>query len=249
MKAIGIFSAVLVFASSAPLASAAMQLAYQVAGVDPAPVVCSYLAPPTATAAVCTSSINDHGVSISFFDGASNSPGGAPFNNANQSSTSVQITNTSTTLTETLNLWVWAPGFTTPTAPPNIFWASNFTGTWLGGSGTIGMTSCADTGYPGTPSTAYCTSGPTLTNTTVPFSGVNTAPQNTVMTNVATLGPPYTLEEDITVVLAPSSQVNVESSQVLTPVPEPMSIALLGGVILLTSGAIRRKRKQEASRV
>jgi hypothetical protein len=35
----------------------------------------------------------------------------------------------------------------------------------------------------------------------------------------------------------------------VTSVPEPMSITLLGGVVLLTLRAIRRKRNQEASRV
>jgi hypothetical protein len=46
--------------------------------------------------------------------------------------------------------------------------------------------------------------------------------------------------------LGANSNLNVITSSVLTPVPEPMSIALLGGVLILTSGAIRRKRNQAA---
>jgi hypothetical protein len=44
--------------------------------------------------------------------------------------------------------------------------------------------------------------------------------------------------------LGANSNLNVITSSVLTPVPEPMSVALLGGVLLLTTGAIRRKQKQ-----
>jgi hypothetical protein len=40
--------------------------------------------------------------------------------------------------------------------------------------------------------------------------------------------------------------MNAITSSVLTPVPEPMSIALLGGVVLLTARAVRRKRQAKA---
>jgi hypothetical protein len=61
---------------------------------------------------------------------------------------------------------------------------------------------------------------------------------------ITVLGSPYALAEHITLALGAGSNLNVITSTVLTAVPEPMSIALFGGVVLLTSGLIRRKRNQ-----
>jgi hypothetical protein len=265
MKAIAVLAGALIFASFAPSANAAMQLAFQVVGVNANPVVCgaagsntAYTVPPTSTLAICTgtvptpgSAINDDNVSISFFDGSSNSPGGAPNPNSNQAATTVAITNTGAT-TETLNLWVWAPGFTSPTAPPGFDWVSNLQITSVSGKGTVGMNSCVDTDYPGPTSTNTCPTlagntatdtGPQLANDTLSYSGAATVPTDTVSEVVSAGVPsPFTLEEMITVTLSAGAQVNLATSQVLTPVPEPMSIALLGGVLILVSRAMRRKR-------
>jgi hypothetical protein len=51
----------------------------------------------------------------------------------------------------------------------------------------------------------------------------------------------------ITLVLSKGAVLNVVTSQILTPVPEPASIALLGGVMLFIavgSRLVRRKRSQ-----
>lgn len=55
----------------------------------------------------------------------------------------------------------------------------------------------------------------------------------------------YAFEQEVTVVLAAGDTVNYSDSQFLTPVPEPMSVALLGGILLLTGRAIQRRRKQQ----
>ena len=62
--------------------------------------------------------------------------------------------------------------------------------------------------------------------------------------SIGTLSAPYSLQEKVTLTFNNAGSVNFVTSQVLTPVPEPMSIALLGAVFLLTSRSILRKRKQ-----
>jgi hypothetical protein len=62
---------------------------------------------------------------------------------------------------------------------------------------------------------------------------------------ILSLGPAaYALDEQLSIFLAPGESINFAGSTTLTPVPEPMSIALLGGVVLLTSRLIRRKQNQ-----
>jgi hypothetical protein len=52
----------------------------------------------------------------------------------------------------------------------------------------------------------------------------------------------YALDEEFDITVGALATVTFSSGSTLTPVPEPMSIALLGGVVLLTSRLIRRKR-------
>jgi hypothetical protein len=43
------------------------------------------------------------------------------------------------------------------------------------------------------------------------------------------------------------SEMNFSNNTTLTPVPEPISIALLGGVLVFTSGLIRRKANRKSA--
>ena len=62
---------------------------------------------------------------------------------------------------------------------------------------------------------------------------------------VSSLGAPYAIDELLHLTLGGGGSVNLAASTTLTQtaVPEPASIALLGGALLLVSG-IRRKRNQ-----
>jgi len=62
----------------------------------------------------------------------------------------------------------------------------------------------------------------------------------------------YALGQEITLEVAGGDSVNYSMSQALTPsttapVPEPMSVGLLGSVLLLTGRGLHRRRKQQDS--
>jgi len=239
MKTIRMFVGVAVLASSATLANAAIQISYQVVGVN-SPTVCSTGA--TATFASCSSVAADN-VTIASIQATSNSPGGSPFPNANEFADTVTIINTGST-TENVNIWIGAPGFTFPTAPPGILYSSNLNVTSTSGTGSVGLESCADTANGTTPpTTAFCSGAGSilLTNDSASYSGVTSSPSDTVTTNIASLGAPYSLEQMITISLGVGSQINIISSQVLAPVPEPTAVLLLGSMLLGVGMISRRK--------
>ena len=68
--------------------------------------------------------------------------------------------------------------------------------------------------------------------------------QNDKSGTIGVLPTPYAIDEVITLTLGARSSMNFSASTTLTATPEPMSVALLGGVLVLTGGLMRRKRKQ-----
>jgi hypothetical protein len=181
-------------------------------------------------------------LTINNLSASSNSPGTSSL--SFEVSTALDIINTSSS-TETITVNIEAQGFTAPTAPPDLVTLlSNAGGTVFVGSGVnaLSFESCLDE----TNSLAGC-SGSTLNaildtpTITAPgsFSQSSTTP-------IASLAAPYALDEAFTVTLGAGGSINLSNSTTLTaiPVPEPMSITLLGGAVLLCSGMLRRKRKQ-----
>jgi hypothetical protein len=236
MKTIAGFIGILAFAACAPLAQASLQISYQVDG-NPA-VVCntgSDTGPVT-----CNATIGN--VAISNTSGSSNSPGTAT--NANTFNADLSITSTTA---HTLQLWFSAQDFTRPNTPPAIDFSSSLSITSISGSGSVVGVSCVDTGNGLAPPTStFCASGPSITNATETYSG-SSSKADTQHSTISSLGPAlFSMSEHITITLGAGSALNVITSSVLAPTPEPMSIVLLGGVVLLTSRLIRRKQNRSA---
>jgi hypothetical protein len=131
-----------------------------------------------------------------------------------------------------------------PTAPPTITLFSHIGGTVLvpGTGDAVSLISCVNTGVGGCPGTF---NAPTITPT-LPTTA-NGSFDGDSMLDIASLASPYSVDELITVTLAAGSQINFSASTTLQAVPEPVSIASLGSIVLLISGLLKRKLKKGLS--
>jgi hypothetical protein len=185
-------------------------------------------------AAVDTSSATGN-LSFSFAAGTFtisglNSTSGSPF-------ASLTMTlNGTPSVPQTLTIAVSDNNFTNPALPITI--AQNVSGLALFGSGpTANLTA---TGYYGSNNVNFNTGGASTTNATATLGSAAGTGVSATITGAGA----YSLTEFISVNITsvganPGMQVNANLTA--TPVPEPTSIALLGGVLLLTGTTLRRR--------
>lgn len=147
----------------------------------------------------------------------------------------------------TVTIWLAAQNFAMPIAPPALAIqdVSSLTLIPTQGTGTVALQSCIDQNN-GTapPNGTYCgAAGDLKINSSLGYT--DTTSHSVDVTGFTTsLSAPFSLSQMVTLTLGANTILEVQTRQVLTPVPEPFSIALLGGVILLTTRSIRRKRNQ-----
>lgn len=242
MKRFVCLVAVLAVLALAPSAHATMQLVYQINGGTV--TVCN--TGPDAGPVLCPT-ISQSGVAVTFFSGLSNSPGTPA--NAQEFSSTLDISNTSGSAA-TVVLWVSAQNWTQPTAPPgSLLWSNEQSldgtlGTTTGNAlDCLDATNAGEPGGIGTSTPTYCTAGMTLDNVAQTITGSSSASHTTTML-VPTLTAPYAMSTQITLNMAAGAEMHFQDSQILAQTPEPLSLALLGGVLLLTSRALRRKKSQ-----
>jgi len=248
-KRIGLFGALAMMAI-APLAHADYQIAYQIGGG--AITSCLDNADnQNLSSMACGTTAS--GITLTGLTGGSNSPGVPSL--ADEFSSSGRLVNNNTTGTVTIHIWYSAAGFTMPVTGGSVTainYASNSSGTSVqvvGGASTLGLESCADETAAGGVGSNFCSApAATLTNPVLNYpNGLGGSVNNSIMEVFSPLTATYSLEQEVTVVLNNGDTVNFSDSQGLTPVPEPMSIALLGGVLLVTVRTIQRRRKQQNS--
>jgi len=239
MKAIVSFAGALLLACFAPLAHANFQISYQV-GAGPI-INCANSGTDTLASCFAVPTVIDatSGLQITQLTGTSNSPGTA--SQARQTGSVVDIINTNAV---TLKIWLAAQDFTAPTTPPAIDYKTSLTIIPTTGIGSATLESCVDTSN-GTapPLGSFCSSSAATLNNATSYAGTTSLASNNEST-ISSLSGTYSLSQLLTLTLGAGSEVEVQTRQVLTPVPEPISIALLGAVFLLTSRSILRKRKQ-----
>jgi hypothetical protein len=248
------FFGVLAAMAITPMAHANYLIAYVINGAPSASTTCLNNPVSTNLSGSPTScNVVVGGVTLGNLTGNSNSPGTTGL--ADEFSSSGELSNGSAGEV-TVNIWYAAQGFAMPVtggSVTGINFASNSSGTSVNvaapSSSTVQLESCIDEVAAGGVGTNFCASpAKTLTNAKLQYpAGLGGVVDNTLNTTFSPLTATYTLEQEITIVLDPGDSVNYSMSQALTPVPEPLSVGLLGGVLLLTGRALQRKRKQSVS--
>jgi len=228
-KLMGVLPAAALLCVFSTLAHATIQIQYSIDGG--APVTCG---PDASNAVLCGGALSPF--LISFLGASSNSPGQPGI--AEETSATVRIRNT-TSATHNISIQVGSDGFTQPTTPPGVDFLSHIGGTVVTGSAlnTLSFTSCLKESASLTPCFApdgSVTGVPTIT-------GVGSFSNDQTGT-ILSLTAPYSIGEHINLTLGAGSEINFAASTTLTqPVPEPASIALLGGVVLLAGRMIRKR--------
>ena len=198
---------------------------------------CSNVATPPLPAGVTIQTLSTNGQQTAAF--------------SQQFTTNLIVQNNSAS-SQTLTLDFALTNFTSPTIPPatGVNDASSFTINETIGSATGQLTSCVDQSNNLAPPdhTPFCSMGApgqAPPNPAVMVSGAQTS-SNTTTGVITALHAPFALSEQITLTLAAGTNLNVTASQILTPVPEPGAILLLGTAILGVTTVVRRKARKRS---
>jgi len=243
MTKIATFVGAAVLAIWAPLAQATIQIQYQIDGVGPL-ITCA-----TGTDAIGASTgILCGGIAgpptTTGLEASSNWPGTSSLSEV--LGAVLSISNTSTA-THKIEIFITAQDFTAPVTPPNIILDSHVGGTVAVGSAAdlLSFKSCVDP----TNSLTACAAGSIQSGLGTPAITAAGSFKDDQFGVITSLASPYSISQELTVTLGAGANVNLSTSTTLTPVPEPMSIVLLGGVVLVSSRLVRRRRRGQASQV
>jgi len=177
------------------------------------------------------------GVTITTFQGTSNSPGGPAISMQTGSVTTIDAS-----VAGTLILYLAAQNFSFPTAPPGFVTDdTSLTVIPTQDTGTVALTNCVDQSNGTAPPVGPFCSSPAIsvTNATISFSGV-TQQSNAGFGSTATLSSMFSLSEMITIAFS-AGTLEVQTRQVLSSVPEPASIVFLGTTTLVLISFFRKR--------
>jgi hypothetical protein len=227
------FLSVLAMVAGAPLARADFQIAVN-------GVVCNALVTGNPTGSLTCPSVSGAafglptGVTITNLAvTGTNNPGFAQ-----QLGTTLLIQNT-TGAAVTITIGLSDTGFTSPVTPPIITDASGAMLNNTTGTNSFTLTSCVNQAN----NPLFCPSpapGEAPQNPTLTITGANTQ-SNETNGMITALASPFSLVQRLSISAGANSNFNVKSSQVLSNVPEPTSVLLLGTVLLGVTGLLRKR--------
>jgi hypothetical protein len=130
--------------------------------------------------------------------------------------------------------------FSAPVTPPLISDASGSTINGTTGTNSITLTSCVNQANLLTPPCGSPAPGMAPPNGTLIVTGANTS-SNESNGSITSLAAPFALTQHIALSAGAGADFNVTTSQVLSSVPEPTSVLLVGGGLLGVTGLLRKR--------
>jgi len=151
--------------------------------------------------------------------------------------TTLLVTNT-TGATVSITIDIADTDFTMPVTPPPISDSSGATINGTTGTNSLTLTSCVSTNNLFTPCAGAPGEAPANPTLNVTGGATNS---NETKGSISALAAPFSLQQHIVLSAGAGSDFNVTTSQVLSSVPEPTSVLLLGGVLLGVTGLLRKR--------
>jgi hypothetical protein len=224
-----IFGSLLTLGLLATVAAAgAIQISY---ALDGGPIVVCGVSPANTTTSCVDTSLP---LNITGLTSTSNSPGlpsGAVL------TTKLSVANL-TSVAHVLDLFIAAQDFTIPVTAPPVNFTSQIGATVITGSSlnSLSFTSCLDQANElGPPSGTFCgvPAGSIMLSPSITTAGPFFNTQTTI--SVAALAAPYAVDQRLTLILGAGASVDLSTTLIsaVTPVPEPASGTLLGGIAIL----------------
>jgi len=153
--------------------------------------------------------------------------------------TTLLVTNT-TGSAFAINIDIGDTNFSAPVTPPPIADSSGSTINGTTGTNSITLTSCVNQANLLSPGCGSPAPGMAPPNGMLTVTGPNTS-SNESKGSITTLTAPFALTQHIALSAGAGADFNVTTSQVLSSVPEPTSVLLLGGVLLGVTGLLRKR--------
>jgi hypothetical protein len=235
------------FLAFTPLAHANFAITYSVNGAAPSTCINNADSTNSTGTTECFSSLSGigGGILVQDMSGTSNSPGTTGTTSFQTSSDTTIVATTAATL----DIWISAQNFANPHTPPGpVLYTSSLTLIPTASASTpVTLANCVDENNalpPGLGGT-FCGApapGGTLANALTGSGSTSVSNNNAGV--ITTLTAPYSLEEHVTVILSAGSHLEIQTSQDLTSVPEPVS-AVLFGTLLVGVGIFRRRQLKQ----